>query len=402
MLFYCPLESYPERYTEQLSGEGGWFRSHWDRNNIPYTVVEGIDGSESIEYGVVLDAVRRCRHAMQQSSQLLSLAKDGKITSDDVIYFDDFWHPGIEAVAYAFHILGIKPRMYAFCFAQSVDEFDFTYPMRSWMRPFEVGIGQILDGVFVANTLLARKLRGAGIAPNSVHVVGLPFDSEAVQDMMAKEQRGTNWDVVFTSRWDEEKQPEFYVDVAMRVRELRPDTRFAATTSAPEFRSNYARGRAMLKSEEVAEVIHFIPDLDKKEYYHVLSNTRIQFNCALQDWVSFTLLEALCAGCYPIYPYFRSFKEVFHPRQQGFCYRPPLNGIRWKDSVEDAAQMIVQLLSSDELWSEQMIAARQQFLLPPHDECIGQITTMLISGSHPSYPYHPQAQSSVLSQPVTL
>ena len=47
----------------------------------------------------------------------------------------------------------------------------------------------------------------------------------------------------------------------------------------------------------------------KGQYYSVLTRSKIQFNSALQDWVSFTLLEALTYGCAPLYPNHRSFPE---------------------------------------------------------------------------------------------
>ena len=111
MLYYVPLESYKERYTCQLSApKVGWLERNWIESGIEYKRINGTDyDTKNIKTGVVLDAVRRSRFAMSQIDTVLLLADSGVITNEDVFYFDDFWHPGIESLAYAFHVLGIKP-----------------------------------------------------------------------------------------------------------------------------------------------------------------------------------------------------------------------------------------------------------------------------------------------------
>jgi hypothetical protein len=52
-------------------------------------------------------------------------------------------------------------------------------------------------------------------------------------------------------------------------------------------------------------------DLEKNEYYRLLNDTRVLFNCALQDWVSNTVSEADALGCNVLYPAYRSFPETF-------------------------------------------------------------------------------------------
>jgi len=52
-------------------------------------------------------------------------------------------------------------------------------------------------------------------------------------------------------------------------------------------------------------------DLEKNDYYNLLNDTRVLFNCALQDWVSNTVSEADTLGCNVLYPAYRSFPETF-------------------------------------------------------------------------------------------
>ena len=131
MIYYCPLERYFERYTYQLSDVYpiGWMERSWRENSVSYKRVSGGSrGCEEIKKGkgVVLDAVRRHKHASAQITELLEYA-DTWNQHDDVIYFEDFWHPGIESLGYASEVMDKPfPRMYAQLWAQSVDRYDFT------------------------------------------------------------------------------------------------------------------------------------------------------------------------------------------------------------------------------------------------------------------------------------
>jgi hypothetical protein len=80
-------------------------------------------------------------------------------------------------------------------------------------------------------------------------------------------------------------------------------------------------------------VIH--EDLEKNDYYALLNDTRVLFNCALQDWVSNTVSEADTLGANVLYPAYRSFPETF----ANDCDRLY---IPW--SIEDALNKLEKLL----------------------------------------------------------
>ena len=357
MLYYCPLEAYKERYTMQWSApQTGWLERNWIKANIPYIRIDEVKTLEEpkpITTGCVLDAVGRSQHCFQQINQLLQLAEEKKITNDDCIYFDDFWHPGIEALPYAFSLLGIKPKMYAFLHAQSVDEFDFTYPMRSWMRYFEKGIGKVLDGIFVCGPCLKDLVVFGGIAPSEkVYVTGHPFCSEEVRERMPTqkvEQREPH--IIFSSRWDSEKNPHFFLDVAHAVIKQRPRAKFIVCTSAKTIRSNDPANIQHLKNSTLKYPGNIIlkENLTKEQYYAELWKAKIQMNTADQDFVAITLLESSVAGCYPIYPYFRSFPETLRQDSKYMYERLDLN---------QAAKKVVEILDRDDLWSEEQIQQR--------------------------------------------
>jgi hypothetical protein len=62
---------------------------------------------------------------------------------------------------------------------------------------------------------------------------------------------------------------------------------------------------------EAAGRLKIYDNISKNEYYDHLNNTRVLFNCALQDWVSNTVSEADTIGCNVLYPAYRSFPETF-------------------------------------------------------------------------------------------
>jgi len=356
MLFYMPLESYKERYTMQWSApETGWLERNWRSVGFHYTRIDGdaTERTQSIKTGSVVDGIGRSRHCFSQVQQILTLAEQGCIDDKDVIYFDDFWHPGIEALPYAFHLLGIKPKMYAFLHAQSVDEFDFTYPMRGWMRHFEKGIGEVLDGIFVCGPCLKDLVVFGGIAPAyKVHTTGHPFSSDEVLERMPGRMRVKRLNnVVFSSRWDNEKNPEFFLKVAEEVILNNTEAAFTVCTSAEKLRSNDERNLILLQQymAKFPDNIFLKEGLTKEEYYQILSDSKIQMNTADQDFVAITLLEASVAGCYPIYPYFRSFPETFE-YQKEYMY-PRLD-------VMGAAEMVLDVLEREDLWDAKNVVSR--------------------------------------------
>lgn len=336
MIYYLPLEQYRERYTLQLRD---WTTTAFARLGVPHCVIEGQSlDRDVIETGVVLDAHGRSHYALTQTAALVAALAGGEITSEDVLYIDDMFHPGWEALPYIFAQQEEWPRVYTRCYAQSVDPNDFTFPMRPWMRHYEHMVDRTCDGIFLASSCQVDMLRTA-LFTAPLHVVGLPFDADEVRrragDIPPLEGRTKR--IVYTSRWDGEKQPHFWMDLVeyMRGRNMLPDYDFEVCTGAKRLRSNQ-RGvveRAYDMGQRGLLTIH--EGLSKEDYYAVLKNSRAQFNCALQDFVSYTLLEASSLGTPSLLPAHLSFPEAVdnHAAQ---LYVP------W--SIEDAARRLVALV----------------------------------------------------------
>jgi len=313
-VFYFGLEPLKARYTYQLSKE--WmpnaFKPYVDNKKIKFIDVEGeFDPDQQIKIGAVLDAVGRGKFAMSQCSNFLDMLNNDEVSDGDVIFLQDYWHPGIESILYAIDLYGIKLDIYAMLHAQSVDEYDFTYPMKSWMRGFELGLDKRMTGIFVGSSIHKEQLRNAGFE-SPIHVVSLPIDKQATLDKLPdydslKERSKV---VVYSSRLDKEKNPYFMMEVAREFLNEHPDWEWHVTTSGKEFKSmlpGVIESLNTLAKENTR--FKLLDDLTKKEYYTELATCSIQFNTALQDYVSWTVIEATIFGADIVYPNFRSFPE---------------------------------------------------------------------------------------------
>jgi len=98
-LFYMGLESYEARYTLQLTD---WNRRVFERRGLDVVYVPGvtIDNTQAISVGQVLDAHGRSYFGMSQMMNLVQLMKNGEVTGEDVVYFEDMFQPGIESLPY--------------------------------------------------------------------------------------------------------------------------------------------------------------------------------------------------------------------------------------------------------------------------------------------------------------
>ena len=325
-VYYLPLEDVASRYTAQLTK---WmlstFEEEGDRGDT--VVINGSGAPEDIQSGSVLDACGRSVFAMSQCQELCRRIDKGEVRSGDVIFLQDFWTPGIEGVFYSLEVKGIKRvKVMAMVHAQTYDKHDFTYSMLDWMRPYETGMLEWIAThggcLFVASSIHRDLIREAYITEEEsavtsvpIHVVGLPYNYKQVaseySDLLHTNKiRGK---IVFSSRLDPEKRPEALIAIAEGlIVSGRMDEMMLVVTSS--------RPRSALPSEVVAELdrLHLASDgqvvlkagLSKREYYQELASARMQLNTALQDFVSWTLLEALTFGCTPVYPAYRSFPEI--------------------------------------------------------------------------------------------
>jgi len=322
-LYYMGLESYEARYTLQLTE---WNRRVFDRRGLDVVYVPGetLDNSQKIVVGQVLDAHGRSYFGMSQMMNLVRLMQQGKVTGEDVVYFEDMFQPGFESLGYIINQVpdNLRPRIYVRCLAQAIDPDDFVHVwgMGKWMMDYERMVNDIVTisggAVLATNEEMVMHMKVAGWTAPVYNISGLAFGKEEVLERIGGSANIRPFEdrpgrVGFAARFDQEKQPGFFMDLIDMFYDQYPVVVEFCIYSGGELRSNnpdyVARARAM----EAAGRLKIYDNISKNEYYHHLNNTRVLFNCALQDWVSNTVSEADTIGCNVLYPAYRSFPETF-------------------------------------------------------------------------------------------
>ena len=342
-LYYMGLEPYKARYTLQLQD---WNTAVFDRRGIEYVVVPGetLSNDQAIVTGQVLDAHGRTYFGMSQLMNLIRMMKAGELNNEDVIYFEDMFQPGIESLPYILNQIPAahRPRIFVRCLAQSIDPDDFVHVwgMGEFMGHYEKMVDSFVDGVLATNEEMVMHMKIAGWKAPVYNISGLAFGKAEVQSRVAniKPWADRKLRVVFSARWDQEKQPDFYMDLIDAWHKRHPDNVDVefAVCSGGKLKSNSESYMQRTSDLQAAGKLVIYEDLEKNDYYDIVNDSRVVFNCALQDWVSNTVSEADALGCNVLYPAYRSFPETF-ANDHSRLYVP------W--SIEDAMNKLEILLT---------------------------------------------------------
>ena len=317
-LFYMGLEPYKARYTLQLQE---WNRAVFERRGIDYVIVPGetLDNDQAIVTGQVLDAHGRTYFGMSQLMNLVKMMKAGECNNEDVVYFEDMFQPGIESLPYILKQVpaNLRPRIFVRCLAQSIDPDDFVHVwgMSEFMGHYEKMVDSFVDGVLATNEEMVMHMKVAGWKAPIYNISGLAFGKREVRGRVLgplKPFDGRAMRVGFAARWDQEKQPDFYMDLIEEWHNQFPNVPVEfCIFSGAKLKSNNDSYMARTRDLQARGLLTIYEDLEKNDYYDLLNDTRVLFNCALQDWVSNTVSEADTLGCNVLYPAYRSFPETF-------------------------------------------------------------------------------------------
>jgi hypothetical protein len=341
-LYYMGLEPYKARYTLQLQD---WNESVFKQRGIDYTIVPGetLSNDQAIVTGQVLDAHGRTYFGMSQLMNLIKMMKSGKVNAGDVVYFEDMFQPGIESLPYIMKQIPItsRPKIYVRCLAQSIDPDDFVHVwgMANFMGHYEKMVDSFVTGVLATNEEMVMHMKIAGWKAPIYNISGLAFGKSEVQSRVESIKPFVNRKhrIVFSARWDQEKQPDFYMDLIEAYYERHPGANAIefCICSGGKLKSNNDSYMQRTRDMQSRGVLKVYEDLEKNDYYDIVNNSRVVFNCALQDWVSNTVSEADALGCNVLYPAYRSFPETF-------ANDPERLYIPW--SIEDALDKLEKLL----------------------------------------------------------
>jgi hypothetical protein len=216
----------------------------------------------------------------------------------------------------------LRPRIFVRCLAQAIDPDDFVHVwgMAGWMSTYEKMVNELVQksngAVLATNEEMVAHMRIAGWSAPIYNISGLAFGKTEVLERIGG---GANIRpfvdrprrVGFAARFDQEKQPGFFMDLIEMYSELTTEPCEFAIYSGGPLRSNNPEFVDRARRMEEDGKLQIFDNITKNEYYDHLNNTRVLFNCALQDWVSNTVSEADTLGCNVLYPAYRSFPETF-------------------------------------------------------------------------------------------
>ena len=312
-LFYMGLEPYEGRYTLQLEE---WSRRAFNKRDLDWVSVPGttIDNTKSIQVGQVLDAHGRSFFAMSQMMNLVQMMRNGEVTGEDCIFFEDMFQPGMESLPYIMDQIPAedRPKVWIRCLAQAVDPDDFVHVwgMSKWMSLYEEMCNEFVTGVLASNEEMVAHMKIANWKAPIYNVSGLAFDKTEVRLRVGQLKEWSERDqrVVFAARFDQEKQPDFFMDIA---EQLAPTgIEFALVQGGP-LRSNNQKYVDRARNLETRGLLKIYENQKKNDYYEILNSSKVMLNCALQDWTSNTVSEADSLNCNVLFPAYRSFPEIF-------------------------------------------------------------------------------------------
>jgi len=316
-LYYCGIEKYESRYSWQLES---WSVEAFKKRNINYVIVPGdtLEGTEEIVTGQVLDAHGRSYFGMSQMMNLVRMMKAGEITNEDVIFFEDMFQPGMESLPYILNQIEEKyrPKVFVRCLAQTIDPDDFVHVwgMSKWMGHYEKMVDNFVTGILASNEEMVAHMKIAGWEAPIYNISGLAFGKEEVRSRVEeiKPFHERKPRVIFGSRWDQEKQPNFFMDLLeacnFTVNGVRPEF---AVCSGGKLRSNNQSYMERTRQIQEKGLLTVHENLSKNEYYEIINDSRVLFSSSLQDWTSNVVSEADALESNVLFPAYRSFPEIF-------------------------------------------------------------------------------------------
>ncbi|MCC6751157.1 MAG: hypothetical protein IT371_26115 [Deltaproteobacteria bacterium] len=284
-IHYLPLETYPDRYTEQWAR---WWPAALERvtrgGAAGYSVVEGEQLAATIRTGQVLDGIGTCHYKATQLAELIRQIERGAVADGDVILLADVWFPGLEMLDYIRRIAGRRYHLAGILHAGSYLPGDYTrrFGIETWARHAERAWLETLDAIFVATEYHRREVVAAfpHLGPRVV-VEGLPLEAHEIWDGATPLDKEPL--IVFPMGLEEAKGFAAYERFRERVAPKLPGWSWAATRQV-------TRSRA--------------------EYHALLRRASVALSFAVQETFGYSVLEAAAADCHVLAPNRLSYPEL--------------------------------------------------------------------------------------------
>jgi len=317
-LWYIPIQPLEERYSEQWYR---WLPIGFIKAGFNVNVVDGEPLTTTIEKGAFLDINGAHYYTFSQLQKITKAFYDGKIKPGDIFFFADIEFPGhIEAVRYMAELQNLPVKIYGFLHACSITKEDVVEKLAPWLKYYELAWIKVCDGVFVGSQYFKDRLIEERIKPfvpkeeriefeEKIHVTGNPWNVKEVQDMVSPRPEKENI-VIFPHRWDFDKRPNIFLNLAYYYKQKFPNWRFIVTTSRPRFRST-SKWLENLALKAISDgVIEVKEGLTKKEYYEWMAKAKIMVSTTVYESWGYITTEAITFGTYPLVPNNFSYQSI--------------------------------------------------------------------------------------------
>ena len=327
-LILLPLEPLEERYTAQWYE---WFPREFENAGFDVAVVDGERLTQRIETGVFLDVHSSYYWEFTQMQKVIKMFKEGKIRNGDVIFSMDIEFPGhFYALKYLAERTNKKVKCFGWLHAGSYTREDFVSFQADTMKYLEFAWLKILDGIFVAsryhrNTFIEKRAKLFSFiepdiedeAKHKVHAVGNPWYLKDAWKMIGindsielKPHEERDIDIIISDRPDFEKRVHTALALALSVQEyLDTRLRIAVTTARKVYTGrDYGWLRYFVKTLKDLNVTAYT-NLSKKEYYELLSRSKIYLTTTIEENFGYCSIEAMTFNVNPILPNKFAFPE---------------------------------------------------------------------------------------------
>ncbi len=273
MIYYLPLENIDMRYTTHLDRDIRLFLKGYS-----HKIIEPAKGDTVIQNGSFLDAGFTIMTKSKQMYEIAELYRNNIIQDGDIIFTSDIWFTGIESIAYLNYFYNKKVKLRGVVHAGSFTDTDFVRDMERWAKYFEDIVFDIAEKIFVASNFISDDiLKKRIIQKEKLIVTGLPMDYLELDKWNCDKKQDI---IIFNGRNVDEKQPHLFE----RLEERLPNYRFFNTHKL---------------------------NLPKKQYYDLLSISKVVVSFALQENFGYGIQEAVYLKNIPVVPDRLVYKEQF-------------------------------------------------------------------------------------------
>lgn len=316
-IYLLPMLPFEERYT------GQWIE-WWPRDLIfagcEVHSIHGVCGKGERKRGEIADKVEIWNWRAEQLKNLTGLFKSGQIRDGDVFLVLEGWNPLVSVLAFLREQMPYRTYLVLYVHAGTYDPWDYLRPLQPWAQHLERGWFQSADLILVGSDFHRQLLiERRGVPEEKISTIGLPIHRN---DLPVK-----------SLPWNEKKHRVIFPH------------RLTASKAAWEF-ENIRRIFSSKFGSELTEKIEWIRTQDeitagnsaeaKKEYYRLLSESKVVVSTARQETFGIAMQEGIALGAWAIAPRRLSYPEVIRSGS-GFLY----------DDLNHAAELIKKSLELD-------------------------------------------------------